>query len=74
MAMIRAHAAARGKVPLRLIYSVRTPADVIYAAELSERSVASALEVTYLYTRAAPGGRANRTHQRGCRRHVSLAP
>jgi ferredoxin-NADP reductase len=42
--------------PLRLIYSVRTPADAIYARELSERTVASALDVTYLYTRAAPPG------------------
>ncbi len=54
MAMIRAHAAAGSKVPLRLIYSVRTPADTIYADELSERSMASQLEVTYLYTRATP--------------------
>jgi ferredoxin-NADP reductase len=54
MAMIRAHAATNSKVPLRLIYSVRTPADAIYAPELSERSVASPLEITYLYTRAAP--------------------
>ncbi len=54
MAMVRAHAAAKSTVPVRLIYSVRTPADVIYAPELSERAVASPLEVTYLYTRAAP--------------------
>jgi ferredoxin-NADP reductase len=56
MAMIRAHAAAKSTVPLRLIYSVRTPADVIYAPELSQRAVASELDVTYLYTRAAPVG------------------
>ncbi len=55
MAMIRAHAAAGSQVPLRLIYSVRTPADAIYAPELAERSVASPLDVTYLYTRATPG-------------------
>jgi ferredoxin-NADP reductase len=61
MAMIRAHADAGSKVPLRLIYSVRTPADAIYAPELSERAVASTLDVTYLYTRSAPpGGRAGR--------------
>jgi ferredoxin-NADP reductase len=54
MAMIRAHDAATGQVPLRLIYSVRTPADAIYADELSRRSVASPLEITYLYTRATP--------------------
>jgi ferredoxin-NADP reductase len=56
MAMIRAHGAAKSTVPLRLIYSVRTPADVIYASELSQRAVASELDVTYLYTRAAPAG------------------
>jgi ferredoxin-NADP reductase len=54
MAMIRAHDAAQSKVPLRLIYSVRTPADAIYAPELSERSAASPLEITYLYTRSTP--------------------
>lgn len=56
MSMIRAHAEAKSQVPLRLIYSVRTSADAIYAAELSERSGASPLEITYLYTRAAPDG------------------
>jgi ferredoxin-NADP reductase len=56
MAMIRAHAGAGSTAPLRLIYSVRTPADVIYASELSERTAASQLNVTYLYTRAAPAG------------------
>ena len=61
MSMIRAHAAAGSKVPFRLIYSVRTPADAIYAPELSERAVASALDVTYIYTRTAPpGGRTGR--------------
>jgi ferredoxin-NADP reductase len=54
MAIIRAHAAADSKVRLRLIYSVRTPADAIYAPELTERTVASPLEITYLYTRATP--------------------
>lgn len=52
MAMIRASAG----VPVRLIYSARTPADIIYAAELSERSRASALRVTRVCTRAAPPG------------------
>jgi ferredoxin-NADP reductase len=54
MAIIRAHRAAQSNVPLRLIYSVRTPADAIYADELSERTVASPLEITYLYTRGTP--------------------
>ncbi|MGH3166729.1 MAG: molybdopterin-dependent oxidoreductase [Trebonia sp.] len=52
MSMIRANE----KVPVRLIYSARTPADVIFAAELSERSEDSPLEVTYRFTRSAPPG------------------
>jgi len=54
MAMIRAHAAAKSDAPIRLIYSVRTPADAIYAPELSQRSAISPLEITYLHTRATP--------------------
>ena len=56
MSMIRCHAVNKSKVPVRLIYSVRSPADALYAPELSERTVASPLEVTFLYTRAAPAG------------------
>jgi ferredoxin-NADP reductase len=55
MAMIRAHAAAKSDAPIRLIYSVRTPDDAIYAPELSRRSANSPLEITYLHTRATPG-------------------
>jgi ferredoxin-NADP reductase len=53
MAMIRAN---KNKVPVRLIYSVRSPADVLYGPELSERARVSPLTLTYLYTRAAPAG------------------
>ncbi|MCW2931396.1 MAG: oxidoreductase FAD-binding region [Actinomycetia bacterium] len=49
MAMIRA---ANGTVPGRLLYSARTPADVIYADELERRSGGSRLAITYLFTRA----------------------
>ena len=49
MAMIRA---ANGTVPCRLLYSARTPADVIYAHELERRSGGARLAVTYLFTRA----------------------
>jgi ferredoxin-NADP reductase len=52
MSMIRAHAQSGARVPVRLIYSARTPADVIYQDELSERQRVSPLTVTYLYTRA----------------------
>jgi ferredoxin-NADP reductase len=53
MSIIRANTK---KVPVRLICSVRSPADVLYAAELSERARVSPLDLTYLYTRAAPAG------------------
>jgi ferredoxin-NADP reductase len=58
MSMIRTHAQAGSQVPVRLIYSARTPADVIYAQELAERERVSPLTVTYLYTRSAPPGAA----------------
>jgi ferredoxin-NADP reductase len=43
MSMIRTHAQAGSQVPVRLIYSARTPADVIYATELAERASSSLL-------------------------------
>ena len=55
MSMIRTHAQVKSRVPVRLIYSARTPADVIYAEELSERERDSPLTVTHLYTRWWPG-------------------
>jgi ferredoxin-NADP reductase len=51
MSMIRTHAQVNSRVPVRLVYSARTPADVIYATELSERARVSPLTVSYLYTR-----------------------
>jgi ferredoxin-NADP reductase len=57
MAMIRARAAAGSRVPFRLIYSVRTPEDGCYAAELRRRLRDDAgLDVRYVYTRRAPDG------------------
>jgi ferredoxin-NADP reductase len=57
MTMIRARSSAGGSAPMRLLYSVRTPAELYYAGELQERMRADAgLEVTVLYTRAAPPG------------------
>lgn len=61
MSIIRTHDELRSQVPVRLIYSVRSPADVIYASELAERTASSPLTVSYLHTRAAPaGGRVGR--------------
>jgi ferredoxin-NADP reductase len=54
MAMIRARAAAGGRQPFRLIYSVRSPADMLYADEL--RATAGGLDTHLVYTRASPDG------------------
>jgi len=53
MAMLRTHEQVKSDAPVRLIYSARTPADVIYATELSERSRVSPLAVSYAFTRTA---------------------
>jgi ferredoxin-NADP reductase len=50
--MVRTHQLAKSQVPVQLIYSARTPDDVIYAAELQERvRVSPLLVTTCLYTR-----------------------
>jgi ferredoxin-NADP reductase len=52
MSIIRTHAQVKSNAPLQLIYSARTPADIIYAEELSERTRVSPVTVaTFLYTR-----------------------
>jgi len=57
MAMIRARGAVRGRQPFRLVYSVRTPEDACYAAELARRVRDDpGLDVQYAYTRKAPEG------------------
>jgi ferredoxin-NADP reductase len=57
MAMIRARAAAGSRVPFRLLYSVRTPEDEFYAAEMRRRIRDDrGLDVAYAYTRQAPEG------------------
>ena len=57
MAMLRHRAAARSTVPARLLYSVRTPEDVIYAAELDELVQAGpGLDVLLTFTRQQPTG------------------
>jgi ferredoxin-NADP reductase len=49
MAMVRTRRAAGSRVPFRLIYSVRTPEEVLYADEL--RRLPLGIDVAYLYTR-----------------------
>lgn len=50
-AMLSAHGAAGDPTEFRLLYSVRTPADVFFRTELDE-----IMGVDYVYTRAAPDG------------------
>jgi ferredoxin-NADP reductase len=57
MAMVRARGLVRGRQPFRLVYSVRTPADVCFATELTRRVRDDAgLDVRYVYTRETPEG------------------
>ena len=57
MAMVRARAEAGSRAPFRLVASVRTPEDRLYADELRRRrSDDGGLDVTWLYTRRAPDG------------------
>jgi ferredoxin-NADP reductase len=57
MSMIRTRSAAGSLTPMRLVYSVRTDADVLYAAELRRRIIEDdGLTVTLNYTRGAPEG------------------
>jgi len=55
MAMVRHRVAQRSAIPTRLLHSVRTPDDVIYAAELRRLSEQhTGLDVIYTFTRQAP--------------------
>jgi ferredoxin-NADP reductase len=57
MAMIRHGSASGARVPMRLLYSSRTPEDVIYATELAQLQATHAgLEVFHTLTRAQPPG------------------
>lgn len=54
MAMIRHRLAAGSRVPITLLYSARSPADVIYRAELDALGNADGIEVVYTFTRTQP--------------------
>ncbi len=59
MAMVRARHEAGNASPMHLVYSVRTPSDVLYAAELERRArLDDGLRVTMVFTRSAPEGTA----------------
>ncbi|WP_405573503.1 ferredoxin reductase [Streptomyces sp. NBC_01167] len=54
MSMIRTRASIGSRVPFRLLYSVRDPADRLYADELRKGS--PGLDTSYVYTRVTPDG------------------
>lgn len=57
MSMLRHRAAAGSTVLTQLLYSVRSPSDVIYAAELKWlKDVQNGPRITYTFTRQAPAG------------------
>jgi ferredoxin-NADP reductase len=56
MAMVRHRVATGADVPIRLLYSVRSPEDVIYRAELEGLASRPGIEVIYTYTRSQPAG------------------
>jgi ferredoxin-NADP reductase len=54
MAILRAHVG--NTTPMKLLYSVRRPASVIYARDLKEVAGSEDVEITFAYTREAPPG------------------
>ena len=56
IAMLRAHAAAASTATMRLLYSVKTPADRFFAEELDASGSTDAESHTFVYTRAVPPG------------------
>ena len=56
MAMVRERVRSGSQAPFRLVYSVRDPDQVLYAAELAERAGDDGLIVDLIHTRAAPEG------------------
>ncbi len=57
MAMIRHRATVGSQIPVRLLYSVRSPDDVFYFDELMTlRAIDTSLEVFYTFTRQQPEG------------------
>lgn len=55
ISIVRAHHAADSAAPFRLLYSVRSAADAMYAEELGRLS-GDTLVVDWVYTRTAPPG------------------
>lgn len=56
MAMLRHRLTQGSDVPITLLYSVRTPDDVIYRSELDRLGAEPGIDVAYTYTRSQPPG------------------
>jgi ferredoxin-NADP reductase len=56
MAMIRHRVATGADVPIRLLYSARSPDEVIYRTDLERVASQPGIEVVYTYTRSQPAG------------------
>ncbi|WP_433168988.1 ferredoxin reductase [Kribbella sp. CA-247076] len=56
MAILRAHGASGSAAPVRLLYSVRRPASVIFVSDLKELAASDHVDVRLVYTREAPEG------------------
>lgn len=54
LSMVRAHASAGDATPMRLLYSVRTPADVFFPDELAAAAKDEAIRLDLVYTRETP--------------------
>jgi ferredoxin-NADP reductase len=54
MSMIRHRLAANSSVPITLLYSVRSPEDVIFRAELDRLTPEQDIKVVYTFTRSRP--------------------
>ncbi|MGI8825039.1 MAG: ferredoxin reductase [Chloroflexota bacterium] len=56
MAILRHRLAAGSDIPLTLLYSARSPEDVIYRKELDQVAADDGIAVTYTFTRSQPPG------------------
>ena len=73
MAMARTRAAADSTAPMRLIYSARGPATLLYAAELGRLAAPGGLDIDIAYTREAPDGWTGPVGRLDARRLLNLA-
>jgi ferredoxin-NADP reductase len=56
LAMVRSHVGVGDATPFRLLYSVRTPADVFFPDELAAAAEKGAVQLYLVYTRETPTG------------------